>query len=251
MANVVDHQCTLYRSRNPTRRWLHQTRRRCIKKALRSYAPNGPEPTLGLEIGPGSGTYLETLLEVCDRVIAADIEPSFLAQAQVVAAGNPRLSTAVDNLAASQLPTASFDLILCTEVIEHLPESAAAFKNLCRLLKPNGTLILSTPQRWSVMEVCARIALLPGFIHLARAVYGESVEPTGHINLLTPGQLRRQIHDAGLRQMSCWCTGLYLPGVAEVGGFAGRRLLGFLERSLGQTALRWALWTQYYVIKRK
>ena len=251
MADVVDHQCTLYRSKNPTRRWLHQTRRRWIKKALRSHAPSRLRPSRGLEIGPGSGTYLPTLLELCDQVIATDIEPAFLTQAQAVAVDNHRLETRVDNLIDTRLPEASFDLILCTEVIEHLPDSTAALVNLAKLLKPNGTLILSTPQRWSLLESCARIALLPGVIRLTRAVYGESVEPTGHINLLTPAQLQAQISNAGLHWVSHWRTGLYFPVIAELGGWPARRMLGALERCFGRGILGWALWTQYYVIKRR
>jgi hypothetical protein len=122
---------------------------------------------------------------------------------------------------------------------------------LARLLKPDGVLILSTPQRWSVMEVCAAIAFLPGIIQLVRAVYRESVEPTGHINLLTPHRLAGQLDAAGFRTITTFCSGLYLPLMAEFGGFAARRLLGWLERRFGDGLLRGALWTQYYVLKRR
>ena len=39
----------------------------------------------------------------------------------------------------------SFDAILCTEVIEHVPEPIAALHECARLLKPGGTLILTAP----------------------------------------------------------------------------------------------------------
>jgi ubiquinone/menaquinone biosynthesis C-methylase UbiE len=39
----------------------------------------------------------------------------------------------------------SFDAILCTEVLEHLPDPICALKEFSRVLKPNGVLILTAP----------------------------------------------------------------------------------------------------------
>lgn len=39
----------------------------------------------------------------------------------------------------------SFDVIMCTEVFEHLPEPLKAIKEFSRLLKPSGYLILTAP----------------------------------------------------------------------------------------------------------
>lgn len=38
-----------------------------------------------------------------------------------------------------------FDAILCTEVLEHVPDPASALKLMFELLKPNGTLIVTVP----------------------------------------------------------------------------------------------------------
>lgn len=42
-------------------------------------------------------------------------------------------------------PDASYDAVLCIEVLEHLPEPLAALRELSRILKPGGTLILTSP----------------------------------------------------------------------------------------------------------
>ena len=42
-------------------------------------------------------------------------------------------------------PDASFDVIMCVEVIEHLPEPIKAIQEFARLLKPGGHLILTAP----------------------------------------------------------------------------------------------------------
>jgi 2-polyprenyl-3-methyl-5-hydroxy-6-metoxy-1,4-benzoquinol methylase len=39
----------------------------------------------------------------------------------------------------------SYDVILCTEVFEHIPDPVKALKEFSRLLKPSGILILTTP----------------------------------------------------------------------------------------------------------
>jgi SAM-dependent methyltransferase len=42
-------------------------------------------------------------------------------------------------------PEASFDVILCSEVFEHLPDALKALDEFSRLLKPGGKLILTAP----------------------------------------------------------------------------------------------------------
>ena len=42
-------------------------------------------------------------------------------------------------------PDASFDAILCTEVLEHVPDPALVLSELARLIRPGGRIILSAP----------------------------------------------------------------------------------------------------------
>ncbi|HEV7256400.1 MAG TPA: methyltransferase domain-containing protein [Bosea sp. (in: a-proteobacteria)] len=46
-------------------------------------------------------------------------------------------------------PDASFDAVLCTEVLEHLPDPVRALDELVRLLKPGGVLVTTAPF-WSM-----------------------------------------------------------------------------------------------------
>jgi SAM-dependent methyltransferase len=252
--DITDHsqlvalQRILYSSRNPTRRWLHCTRRDWIYDALRRYAPNR---SCALEIGPGSGVYLPILAALFESVVAADIEESYLHALEPLLAPHPNVTLVRDDILASGLPAGSFDLILCSEVIEHLSDSRRALAEMFRLLRADGVLILSTPQRHSILEVCGKVALLPGVIELVRRVYREPVLETGHINLLTRRCARQQVTEGGFTIQETFSSGLYLPLVAELLGEAGVRFERWLEGKVKSGPLDWLLWTQYYVAKRQ
>jgi len=142
---LLDLQDTLYASRNPTRRWLHGERRAWIEAALRRLAAQGARTAV--EVGPGSGVYLPLLCSLFGEVTASDVEDAFLDRARELAQTLPNLEVVRDDVTAPRLGT--FDVVLCSEVVEHVPDPAAALRGLRRLLAPGGTLVLSTPQRHS------------------------------------------------------------------------------------------------------
>lgn len=242
---LVGLQQTLYQSKNPTRRWLHTSRRDWIIAAVRKAAEG--RAGSALEIGPGSGLYLPVLAERFREVVAADVEEAYLNHSRAVAERLPNVALLRDDITRSTLPDERFDLILCTEVVEHLADAQAAFAHLRRILRPGGALVLSTPQKWSVLEVAARVALLPIVIQMTRLVYREPVLETGHINLMTEGEVCAGLQCAGLRVIERHKSGLYLPLVAELAGESGLRVEQWLERKLRGGPLDFLLWTQYYV----
>ncbi len=238
-------QRALYESRNPTRRWLHCTRRDWIAGRLTRLAADGRRAAL--EVGPGSGVYVPLLARLFERVTVTDVHHAYLDAARVLAADHPNVAVVQDDIRQPALPAASFDVVLCTEVIEHVVESRAALAGMRRLLRAGGVLVLSTPQRYSPLEVCSRIALVPGVIDVVRRVYREPILPTDHVNLMTAAEARRQLLEAGFEIRESHKSGLYVPVLAEAGGEWGRRLAAWLERRLSQGPLDWLLWTQYYV----
>jgi 2-polyprenyl-3-methyl-5-hydroxy-6-metoxy-1,4-benzoquinol methylase len=244
-AELLALQRALYESRNPTRRWLHCTRRDWIAARLTRLAADCRGAAL--EIGPGSGVYVPLLARLFDRVTVSDVHDAYLDAARVLAAAHPNVTVVQDDIRRPALPRASFDVVLCTEVIEHVAESRAALAGMRRLLRPGGVLLLSTPQRYSPLEVCSKLAFLPVVIDLVRLVYREPILPTGHVNLMTAAEMRRQLAEAGFALRESHTSGLYLPVLAEAGGEPARRLAAWLERRIRGGPLQWLLWTQYYV----
>jgi len=51
----------------------------------------------------------------------------------------------VSEITAIPAPDASFDIVICTEVLEHVPEPIAAMEEMARILKPGGKMLLTAP----------------------------------------------------------------------------------------------------------
>ncbi len=121
------------------------------KRLLADYAEyfDSLDESLVLDIGCGMGGKTVVYSEVGARVVGVDISPSKLAQARCYA-----LSHGVNALFvtgdAETLPFADsrFDLVIANDSLEHFSDSAKAFSELSRVLRPGGRLFLSfTPWR--------------------------------------------------------------------------------------------------------
>lgn len=243
-------QRTLYDSTNPTRRYLHQCRREWVEGALERVFDRR-RVQVSLDVGPGSGIYTRLLARNSELVLAFDLE-SFhlqkLRELSVTSEQRDRINLIQGNV--DQLPIASgcVDVILCSEVIEHIPSSVPVIKRLCTALQDNGVLILTTPQPHSPLELLGRFVYRQPFLGFLRALYREPVEPTGHINLQSEDQLRRTFADAGLQIAEARKLALYLPVLAELGGRWGARVLQWASVRIEGTVLAGLLWTQCYVL---
>jgi 2-polyprenyl-3-methyl-5-hydroxy-6-metoxy-1,4-benzoquinol methylase len=94
------------------------------------------EPGAGkkaLDVGCRDGYWSEKLKAKGYAVTAIDIEPHY-----------PGAITADAN-APLLFPDNEFDLIWCSEVIEHLRDPASTIREFKRILKPAGALVMTTP----------------------------------------------------------------------------------------------------------
>jgi 2-polyprenyl-3-methyl-5-hydroxy-6-metoxy-1,4-benzoquinol methylase len=87
-------------------------------------------------------------------------------------------------------PKEGFDTIVAAEVIEHLENPRAVSRELVRLLRPGGLLVLSTPNNESVRSLIA--LLVRGHF----VSFGDTSYPA-HISALTRVDLRRVLTESG------------------------------------------------------
>lgn len=240
-------QSNLYESGNPTRRWLHRRRHEWVIAKLSAYAGAG---SVAFDCGVGCGVYTKVLLAKNFQVIGIDVNEHFVEAANAL----PGVSAKVADICKPDtIGGAGFaHVAVCSEVLEHVQDPQAALSSLHDVMAPGGVLILTTPQKWSTTELTARLLKINAFEKLARLIYKEPVEELGHISLQTSGELQTKIREAGFAVIEHECFAFYAPAVAEFGGKLGQKVLAAAESLLrGVPGLRWLLWTQAYVLRKR
>ncbi|MFN2507440.1 MAG: class I SAM-dependent methyltransferase [Chthoniobacterales bacterium] len=100
-------------------------------------------------------------------------------------------------------PDASFDLVTCTEVIEHLEHYEGVMREISRVLRPGGVLVVSTP---NVLNLRSRLRyLFFGFFNMFGPLrFGDDRHHSthGHINPVAYFYLAHSLHSAGFRDIS-------------------------------------------------
>lgn len=135
---ATEHPIDDYYARSPLPIRLIEQRRLAI---IRDMVGDGAGQELA-EIGSGGGHVLRMFPRA--RLTAIDVSPVFLETARRNLAGFDArfIKGEVDKL---DLPAASFDRIICTEVLEHTVDPAAILAEIARLLRPGGVAVITVP----------------------------------------------------------------------------------------------------------
>ena len=97
-----------------------------------------------LEVGCGRG-YMTALISKMASVAAFDISSSTLRYAKVLGNLDTNVFYFQGNVYSIPFETGLFDVIVATEVLEHLPDLDSAMKEINRVLKKGGIVIASVP----------------------------------------------------------------------------------------------------------
>jgi 2-polyprenyl-3-methyl-5-hydroxy-6-metoxy-1,4-benzoquinol methylase len=118
-------------------------------------------------------------------------------------------------------PADRFDLVLCTEVLEHTDEPAAVVDNIARAVAPGGIAVISAPNSVSWPFTAMRIA---------ERLRRRPLDPDLRRHLQYPSYRTRRLLDAaGLRRVATDGTNLVLDPKL-LGAIYGRRAFPLLNR---------------------
>jgi 2-polyprenyl-6-hydroxyphenyl methylase/3-demethylubiquinone-9 3-methyltransferase len=146
-----------------------------------------------LDVGCGGGILSEAMARAGARVLGIDLSQAVLDVAELHALESKvsleyRLIP-VEELAQER--AASFDLVTCMEMLEHVPDPASSIRALAALVKPGGDVIVSTINR----NPLAFAVAIVGAEYIARALPRGTHE---YLKFIRPSELARWGREAEL-----------------------------------------------------
>jgi ubiquinone/menaquinone biosynthesis C-methylase UbiE len=160
-----------------------------------------------LDLGCGEGRHvISAYIEADVQAIGVDLSLHDLKAAKhkfsdFDEADNSSKSFALSAADALQLPFAdnSFDKVICSEVLEHIPDYRGALAEIARVLKPGGLFCASVPRRWPE-KICW------AFSDAYHQVLG------GHLRIFRSSELRSEIEKVGFNHYyRHWAHALHAP----------------------------------------
>ena len=131
---------------------------------------------------------------------------------ELAAAAQKGLITQPHDVSAGELPyaDATFDVVVASDIIEHLVDTDAFLAGIRRVLKLGGILIVSTP---NVASFGRRMMLLAGLNPYLEYSLEETVagaKPVGHLRYFTASDLSRLLRKHGFEVREMTSNGLNL-----------------------------------------
>lgn len=160
-----------------------------------------------LDLGCGEGRHvISAYVEANVHSIGVDLSVADLVTtrqkfADFAEPENQAKSFGLASANALELPFADniFDKVICSEVLEHIPDYQGALREIERVLKPGGLFCASVPRRWPE-KICWA---------LSEAYYKV---PGGHLRIFRSNELRGEIEHLGFEHYyRHWAHALHAP----------------------------------------
>ena len=160
-----------------------------------------------LDIGCGSGRHMaETVRRPGTLTIGTDINRKDLldARSRMAFLGEKgeirgKWDLGITDITGLPFPDNTFDLVICSEVLEHIPDHRTAVSELVRVLKPCGDLIVSVPN-YIPEKICWKLS----------KDYRST--PGGHIRIYRRKEMQDLITAQDVVLRGCHCShSLHVP----------------------------------------
>lgn len=135
-----------------------------------------------LDVGCGSGHFLKVAIEMGWSAYGTEIASGALDQLATLG-----INAFCGRLEAANYTDGFFDVVYCSEVIEHLIDPGSLVREIARIVRPGGLLYLTTPN----------------FNSVSRRLLASKwrVFSKEHICYFTPGCLAGALHEVGFRNV--------------------------------------------------
>jgi SAM-dependent methyltransferase len=133
--------------------WWFAVRRELFAREIRALALDREARIL--DVGTSTGTNLRMLREHgFRRVLGLDSSEDAIGFCAAKGMGEVRQG----DICALPFPAASFELVLATDIIEHVEDDGAALAEIARVLAPGGAVLLTVPAFSSLWGLQDRVA---------------------------------------------------------------------------------------------
>ena len=149
-----------------------------------------------LDLGCGFGRHAFEAARRGADVVALDagrdevdgVVATFVAMVEAgeLVAGDVRAAAVQGDALRLPFPDESFDRVICSEVLEHIPDDRAAMAELARVLRRGGTMAITVPR------------FIPELVNWALSDEYHMV-PGGHVRIYRRSVIEARLRDVGLR----------------------------------------------------
>lgn len=166
-----------------------------------------PEEINVLDFGCGNGVLLRELLELGVRAAGVDRSKAMIEKA-LAQLGRQTKHVRLEWLRSSsgqgEYEARSYDIVICTSVLEFVPDLELVLSRLCSVVRSQGILLVSVPNRSSWLRKLERIVRRNRRVFRPLPMFKHLTDEESYLNYqqrqLTLRELTRLVEACGLRR---------------------------------------------------